>query len=200
MSAALREHRRGLLLSWGLVALPVIVGFLGFFLLERPPHRTVLAAIAEGLFWAVTTTLVVGTLGYATMLEIRTGGRDSLTWREKILLGGGLFVLGLVVSFIFRWTRIYDHPAVSGLVLLTVFTAGFVASRGASLVVTIGVATCTPLALFGYVGALRWMGVASPEAIPWGAPIFALVAGCILGIIAYFLGTSYDRYGPKAVA
>lgn len=96
------ETTRGLLTSWLLVVLPATSGFLVFFVGGRPPHKTIWNAIAVGLFWALVTTLVVGTALFGVIRAGQLLGKQDVTWAERFLLGrdrreSGRWLLGVGV-------------------------------------------------------------------------------------------------------
>lgn len=81
------ETTRGLLMSWLLIGLPTTFGYLIFFLGGRPPSQTVVNAVAVGLFWALVTTVVVGTALFGVVRAGQLLGAEEVTWADRFLLG-----------------------------------------------------------------------------------------------------------------
>ena len=71
---------RDLLKTWIIVGIPVSVGFVAFFISQMNPWTTLVDAVGVGLFWALVTTLTLGTLGYGLVRAVWTESRTGLDY------------------------------------------------------------------------------------------------------------------------
>jgi hypothetical protein len=179
-SSALRDLFR----TWIAVGVPATIGFVAYFLSRMRPWNTLFDALGVGLFWALVTTSIFGTLGYGLVRAVRTEGPTAL---DRALLGEDR-------TEATRWLQgaiVLSSATLIGLLALDreMVAREQAAPVGVGLELTVGIPAV--FALIGLLHAYRNRGLL----VSW-AIIFAPTTA--FWIAAFALPASPDLFGQTA--